>query len=72
MNIGVRPTFENSLDLVIEVHIFDFEKNIYGEEIKIELLNKIRDEKKFSDKSELIDQMKTDKEASLKIINEFN
>lgn len=72
MNIGIRPTFENSLGLVIEVHVFDFNKDVYGEEIKVELLERIRPEKKFASKDELVNQMESDKKESLKFIDSFN
>ncbi|MAT59599.1 MAG: riboflavin biosynthesis protein RibF [Ignavibacteriae bacterium] len=61
MNIGIRPTFENENNKVIEMHIFDFNKNIYGKEIKIEFIKRIRSEKKFNSKEELINQITKDK-----------
>ena len=45
-NIGFRPTIGIN-GLVTEVHIFDFDKDIYGEEIRIIFIDRIRDEKKF-------------------------
>lgn len=58
-NVGIRPTFNEKIPL-IEVHILDFDKMIYGEDIKIELLNFIREEKKFSDICELQSQINKD------------
>ncbi|MCS7278704.1 MAG: bifunctional riboflavin kinase/FAD synthetase [Thermodesulfobacteriaceae bacterium] len=46
MNIGKNPTFDEK-DLSIEVYIFDFNSEIYGEKIKVELINYVRGEKKF-------------------------
>jgi riboflavin kinase/FMN adenylyltransferase len=68
MNIGVRPTFENLDEPVIEVHLFDFNKEIYGESIEIEFLKRIRDEKKFSSKEELVKQIEEDKKEAMKEI----
>ena len=45
-NIGYRPTFGNN-GLLIETHIFDFEEDLYGKNIRIEFLKRLRDEKKF-------------------------
>lgn len=47
-NIGRRPTFNlKDEDRVIEAHLFDFKKNIYGEDLEIQFIRKIREEKKF-------------------------
>ena len=58
-NVGVNPTFKGN-DRRIEVHILDFDKNIYGQEIEVEFIGKIRSEKKFSGADELIAQIKKD------------
>ncbi len=69
LSIGKRPTFYNSDHIVPEVFIYDFDKEIYGEELKAELVERIRDEYKFSGADELIAQMNKDKEAGIKIFN---
>jgi len=61
MNIGYRPTFENKNEIIIEVHLLDFDKDIYGEKLTVELMEYIRDEKKFASKDELIYQIEADK-----------
>jgi riboflavin kinase / FMN adenylyltransferase len=55
LNIGYRPTINNVLKQSIEVNIFNFEKEIYGEKITLTFLKKIREEKKF----ETLDKLKT-------------
>lgn len=60
INIGFNPTFNNQL-ISVEAHILDFDKNIYGEQIKIYFLDRIRDEKKFSTIEELKEQLIKDK-----------
>ncbi len=72
MNIGVRPTFNDTAERVIEVHLLNFSGDIYAEEIKIEFVHKIRDEKKFSSKEELTDQIRKDKEEALLLLNKLN
>ncbi|HLA35913.1 MAG TPA: riboflavin kinase, partial [Rhodocyclaceae bacterium] len=47
-NIGVRPTLADGLKPVLEVHLLDFERDIYGAHVTINFLHKIRDEKKFA------------------------
>lgn len=67
MNIGNRPTLNNGSNVSIEVNIFDFDKDIYGENVEILFLKRIRDEKKFSGLNNLISQLKADKELILKL-----
>lgn len=47
-SLGVRPTVTNSGQVKLEVYIFDFDQDIYGQHIRIDFLQKIRDEEKFS------------------------
>jgi riboflavin kinase/FMN adenylyltransferase len=68
MNIGLRPTFEERIEPVIEVHIFDFNSDIYSNEIKIGFIDRIRDEKQFNSKDELIEQIKMDIEKAYSLI----
>lgn len=60
LNIGVRPTINNQLKQSIEVHLFDFNKDVYQKEIKIQFLKRIRDEQKFDSLEFLIKQLKKD------------
>lgn len=59
-NIGISPTLKSEPELVIESYIIDFDEDIYGEEIGIEMIKRIRDEKKFASKAELTDAMRVD------------
>ncbi len=68
MNIGYRPTFELDSERVMEVHIFDFDEEIYFKHIKVEFIERLRDEMKFSSPRELVEQIKRDKEEALEII----
>lgn len=68
MNIGVRPTFEG-VSKTLEVHIFDFNKDIYGTTIQIRFVERLRDEQVFGSKEELIEQLHKDKTESLIVLN---
>ncbi|MDP6788947.1 MAG: bifunctional riboflavin kinase/FAD synthetase [Candidatus Marinimicrobia bacterium] len=71
-NLGVRPTF-NETDFVMEVHFF--EKSIgdlYEKEITIEFLERIRDEKKFNDSSELKKQLVKDQQECEELIKKYH
>jgi riboflavin kinase/FMN adenylyltransferase len=63
MNIGTRPTLATDAHISLEVNIFDFNKDIYNQTIKVEFIKKIRDEQKFNSVDELIEQLKKDKET---------
>jgi riboflavin kinase/FMN adenylyltransferase len=65
-NIGYRPTIEKG-DLTIEVNIFEFDEDIYGERITIFFLERIRDEVKFESISALRDQLTRDKAKVLEL-----
>jgi riboflavin kinase/FMN adenylyltransferase len=70
-SIGNKPTFSGTND-VLEVFIFNFKLDIYGETIKVIFLEKIRNQIKFNTKEELIDQMKNDHNIALNILREQN
>ncbi|MFV0305789.1 MAG: bifunctional riboflavin kinase/FAD synthetase [Moheibacter sp.] len=65
LSIGTRPTVTNSNEKRVEVYILDFEQDIYDEIISIEILKKIRDDKKFNSVDELVQQMERDKKELL-------
>ncbi|MBX3008757.1 MAG: bifunctional riboflavin kinase/FAD synthetase [Melioribacteraceae bacterium] len=72
MNIGNRPTFESKNEIVIEVNLFDFDGDIYGQQMKINFLHRVRDEKKFQSKEELIQQINSDKIYAAEFLKKFN
>jgi riboflavin kinase len=60
MNVGVKPTFESNLEKTIEVHLLEFQSDIYGELIECQLLFKVRDEREFPAIEFLKHQIKED------------
>lgn len=58
-NIGTRPTFDGE-EKTIETHIIDFNQDIYGKLVTVELIKFIRDEQKFDNVNELVSQIKKD------------
>ncbi len=68
MNIGNRPTF-NGKQQSIEVHLFDFDQTIYGKNIRIEPVQRIRDEQKFSDSEALKAQLHEDQKRCRTILD---
>jgi riboflavin kinase/FMN adenylyltransferase len=66
--IGNRPTVDGGR-MAIEVNIFDFDKDIYGENLKVNLIATIRKDAKFDDLETLKKQMKADKHEAVRILN---
>ena len=61
LNIGYRPTVNHNVDhRSLEVHIFDFNRDIYSEEVELEFIQRVRDEKKFANVDELTAQLQKD------------
>ena len=69
MNIGQNPTVTQSQKQNIEVHFFNFNESIYGLNLKIEIIERIRDEQKFNSLEDLTNQLKRDKDISLAHLN---
>ncbi|MBL7178915.1 MAG: bifunctional riboflavin kinase/FAD synthetase [Desulfobacterales bacterium] len=67
-NIGYSPTFGNG-QFTVEVHILNFNQNIYGQKIRVNFIERIRDEIKFPGISELAQQIKKDTEKAREILS---
>jgi riboflavin kinase/FMN adenylyltransferase len=67
-NIGHRPTFGEG-ERTIEVHTFDFDGNLYGEVLELHFLRRLRAEQRFESQTELVEQLRRDREESLKFIH---
>lgn len=68
MNIGFNPTV-NGTHQTIEVNILDFNQNIYGKNVQVSILEKIREEQKFTSVDELRNQLRKDQETTLKFFS---
>lgn len=71
MNIGTNPTF-NRKNQSIEIHFLDFNKNIYNQSLSVEMITRIRSEKKFSSVENLKKQLELDKVTTLSYIDSLN
>ena len=67
LNIGVRPTV-GGLNQTIETNFFDFDQDIYHQELQLELVARLRDEQKFPGLEALKAQLTKDQEAALKVL----
>ena len=68
LNWGMRPTVNNAIEPIVEAHVLNFNGNLYGKKVKIEILSKIRNEKKFATLVDLKEQIKKDIEECLKLL----
>jgi len=68
LNIGTRPTIENTRRKSIEVHMFGHSGDLYDEKLKVSFIRKIRDEMRFDGLEELTEQLHTDKENSYRVL----
>lgn len=68
MNIGVRPTFEGESE-TLEVHIFNFDQDIYGKEVQVQFVDRIRDEQSFSGVDELVTRLRRDRDEVAAVLN---
>jgi riboflavin kinase/FMN adenylyltransferase len=69
VNIGVRPTFAGAQpQRVLEVHILDFARELYGQNVEVLFLSRLRDEQKFSSAESLTAQIATDIHAARKVL----
>jgi len=73
LNIGIRPTInDNPEHKTIEVHIIDFDKDIYNQQVRIDLEERIRDEMKFATVDMLRDQLLKDKKVALEVFKRLD
>ena len=71
LNIGFNPTFSDN-ELSIEVFLFDFSGNIYGEKLNILFIDRIRDEIKFDGPEKLVEQIKLDIDQAKAILKSYS
>ncbi len=68
-NVGYNPTFDHQ-ELSVEVHIFDFDEDIYGQSLRVHFVKRLRDEKKFSGVEELMSWIRQDMQQAREILQE--
>lgn len=71
MSIGVRPTFYSTAVLLPEFHIFNFDRDVYGKNVKVEIIKYIREERKYNFIEDLISQIKIDVISAVEILKNY-
>lgn len=68
ISIGTRPTFHQGAEVLAEAHLLDFDGDLYGEQLGVELLVRLRDEQRFADADALVTQMRRDAERGRSVL----
>jgi riboflavin kinase / FMN adenylyltransferase len=68
VNIGVRPTFNTGRGELIEAYVVDFEGDLYGSELRLSFIERLRGERRFADAATLIEQMHLDVQQTREIV----
>ena len=66
VNVGVRPTFETGRGVLIEAHVLDFDGDLYGAELRLEFVARLRGERRFGSVDALVEQMRRDVQEARK------
>jgi riboflavin kinase/FMN adenylyltransferase len=71
-NVGVRPTFKDDADTLLEVHFLDLEQDLYDKEIRIVFWHFLRTEQKFASKEALLEQLERDQQQTRELQTTFH
>lgn len=71
VNVGVRPTFETGRGVLIETYLIDYDGDLYGTELRVAFVERLRGEKRFAGVEELISQMRIDVEDAKQVCAAF-
>ena len=67
MSVGVRPTFVSGRGLLVEAHLIGFDGDLYGQNLRIAFLERMRGELRFESVDELVEQMNKDLDQARRI-----
>ena len=70
VNVGVRPTFTTGRGELIEAYLLDFDGDLYGSELRLDFMRRLRGERRFATVEELIEQMHRDVEQTRRVLAE--
>jgi FAD synthase len=71
VNVGIRPTFETGRGLLIESYLLDFEGDLYGQNLRVAFVERLRGEKRFESVEALVEAMKADVEETRRICDSY-
>ena len=71
VNVGIRPTFETGRGVLIETYLIDHEEDLYGKNLRVAFVERLRGEKRFPDAEQLVAQMREDVEDAKRVCASF-
>ena len=71
VNVGVRPTFDSGRGVLVEAHLIDADEDLYGQDLRVAFVERLRGEKAYAGAEELIDQMEIDVEDARRVCASF-
>ncbi len=71
VNVGVRPTFDSGRGVLVEAHLIDADEDLYGQDLRVAFVERLRGEKAYPGAGELIDQMEIDVEDARRVCASF-
>jgi riboflavin kinase / FMN adenylyltransferase len=71
INVGVRPTFETGRGLLVEAYLIDFEGDLYGRQLRVAFIDRLRGERRFESVEELVAQMRRDVDEARELCASF-
>jgi riboflavin kinase / FMN adenylyltransferase len=71
VNVGIRPTFESGRGVLIETYLIDRDEDLYGHELRVAFVERLRGEKRFANVEDLIAQMRRDVDDATRVCASF-
>jgi riboflavin kinase/FMN adenylyltransferase len=68
ISIGVRPTFHSAAGVLVEVYLLDWSGDLYGARLRVELVTRLREERRFDDVDQLVQQMRRDEATARAVL----
>ena len=66
-NVGIRPTFDDAAGTTVEAHVLDFDGDLYGREVQVSFVQRLREERRFADLDALREQIEADRRLAVRL-----
>jgi riboflavin kinase/FMN adenylyltransferase len=71
-NVGVRPTFDDTLETTVETYVLDFDGDLYGRDVEVSFVQRLRDERRFADLDALREQLEADRRQAVRLFGRMS
>ena len=72
VNVGIRPTFDDATGTTIEAHVLDFDGDLYGREVQVSFVQRLREERRFADVDALREQIEADRRLAVRLFGRMS